>query len=72
MARWSGQRSDKRASSVMHIIRNVLKKNNKFLNLFSGVLTGMFLCVNTYLIYNISKLSVSKDEKKRLERSLRR
>ena len=40
---------------------NTKKKNHKFLNLFSGVLTGMFLCVNAYLIYNISKLSGVED-----------
>ena len=30
---------------------NTKKKNHKFLNLFSGVLTGMFLCVNAFTIY---------------------
>ena len=40
---------------------NTKKKKHKFLNLFSGVLTGMILCVNAYLIYNISKLSGIED-----------
>lgn len=34
-----------------------IKKNHKFLNLFSGIVVGMFICVTIYLIYNISKLS---------------
>ena len=40
---------------------NIKKKNHKFLKLFSGILTGMFLCINVYLIYNITKLSGVED-----------
>ena len=34
-----------------------VRKNHKFLNLLSGIIVGMFICVTIYLIFNISKLS---------------
>ncbi len=32
-------------------------KKNKFLNLFTGLIVGMFVCVTGYLIYNLLKLN---------------
>lgn len=32
-------------------------KRNKFLNLFTGLIVGMFVCVTGYLIYNLLKLN---------------
>ena len=37
------------------------RKNHKFLNLFAGVIVGMFVCITAYLIYNLSKLSGIED-----------
>lgn len=37
------------------------KKANKFLNLISGIVVGMFICISIYLIYNIAKLSGIED-----------
>ena len=39
----------------------IMKEKNKVINLFTGVITGMFTCVNIYLIYNILKLSGIED-----------
>lgn len=36
-------------------------KNHKFLNLFSGFIVGMFICVTIYFIYNISKFNGVED-----------
>ena len=37
------------------------KKVYKGLNLFAGVIVGMFVCITVYLIYNLSKLSGIED-----------
>ncbi|MBP3635673.1 MAG: LCP family protein [Bacilli bacterium] len=37
------------------------KKNSKFLNLLSGIIVGMFICITIYLIYNIFKLKGIED-----------
>ena len=37
------------------------KKVYKGLNIFAGVIVGMFVCITVYLIYNLSKLSGIED-----------
>lgn len=49
----------KKKKNKEEIIEN--KKQHKFLNLFTGFVTGMFICITAYLIYNIAKLSGIED-----------
>lgn len=42
-------------------IKNKKNGGNKFLNIFTGVIVGMYLCVSTYLIINILKLTGIED-----------
>ncbi len=39
----------------------MIKKKNKSINLFTGVIVGMFICISGYLIYNILKLNGIED-----------
>lgn len=38
-----------------------IKRKNRFLNLFTGIIVGMFICITVYLIYNILKLNGIED-----------
>ena len=39
----------------------LIKKKNKNINLFTGVIVGMFICVTVYFIYNLLKLKNIED-----------